>query len=364
MAPSSAVARASSPSSPSTAAARSARELVDRLVRAVGGDAVAGDEEVLRGRAHLAAVERQREREVREHPAVVVGRVDDDGVDAGLLGEDRGLVGVLLQPGAELRRAGVVDDLHLGAQREHLRQALAGLLGRELHEVGREARLGEHVARDRDGDGQRQHGAGVRLHDDRVAGDQAGEQAGVGVPGRERVAADHQRDAARDHGERLGHPLRRPLALRLLPGGLRGVPGHLGVGVGDRLEGAVLRVRSAGLERHRVGLAGGVHHGLRHLVAARVDPVQDLEAELGAGVRSGRRARPGSLPSRRRAACRRRRAGRSMPRSMPYGERSPATSPSVPAWSQRERLAEVARRRRPCRRRGTGCRGRPRRRTP
>jgi hypothetical protein len=34
-----------------------------------------------------------------------------------------------------------------------------------------------------------------------------------------------------------------------------------------------------------------VHHRLRHLVAPRVDPVQDLEAELGPDVRSGRAPR-------------------------------------------------------------------------
>ena len=61
------------------------RELLDRNVPGVGGEPVPGHQQVLRGRAHLPAVEHEREGDVREHPAVVVGRVDDDRVEAGLL---------------------------------------------------------------------------------------------------------------------------------------------------------------------------------------------------------------------------------------------------------------------------------------
>ena len=86
-------------------------------------------------------------------------------------------------------------SLHLRADGQHGGEPVGGVLGGQRHQVRVEAGLGEHLLADLHGDRERQHRTGVRLDDDRVAGDQRGEQAGPGVPGRERVAADHQRDA-------------------------------------------------------------------------------------------------------------------------------------------------------------------------
>src|SRR5438876_640810 len=91
-----------------------------------------------------------------------------------------------------------------------------------------------------------------------------------------------------DRGARLLHPQRGPLALRLLPHRGVGVPGLLGVGVGDRLQRPVLRVRAAGLERHDERLAAGVHDRVRDLEAAGVDPVDDLQAHRRADPRARR----------------------------------------------------------------------------
>ena len=87
-------------------------------------------------------------------------------------------------------------------------------------------------------------------------------------------------------GERLLHPQRGPLALRLLPHRRVGVPGLLGIRVGDRLQRPVLRVRAAGLERHHERLPAGVHDRVRDLEAASVDPVEDLQAHRGADPRA------------------------------------------------------------------------------
>ena len=87
-------------------------------------------------------------------------------------------------------------------------------------------------------------------------------------------------------GERLLHPQRGPLALRLLPHRRVGVPGLLGVRVGDRFERPVLGVRAAGLERHHERLPAGVHDRVRDLEAARVDPVEDLQAHRGTDPRA------------------------------------------------------------------------------
>jgi hypothetical protein len=46
-------------------------------------------------------------------------------------------------------------------------------------------------------------------------------------------------------------------------------------------------MRAAGLEGHGEGLAGGVHHRLRHQEAVAVQPVQDLEADARAAPRVG-----------------------------------------------------------------------------
>ncbi|CFO06364.1 Uncharacterised protein [Bordetella pertussis] len=123
----------------------------------------------------------------------------------------------------------------------------------------------------------------MRLDDDRVAGGQAGEQARIAVPGGEGRAADHQRDAARHHGEALFHLDGVVLALRLFPERHPGDARHFLPGIGHGLDAAVLRMRAAGLE----GLAGGVLHGVGHLEAAAVQALEDLQ----------RHAHPGARPS-------------------------------------------------------------------
>ncbi len=254
---------------------------------AAGGDAVARDVDVLRGRAHLAAVEGERERQVGQHALVVLDGVQDDRVDPGLLRVDDRLRCVPLQPHAELGGTGVVDDADLRADSQHLGQALAGLLDRQGHQVGVEPRVAQDVAQHRHGDGQRKDGVRVRLDDHRVPGGQRREQARVTVPGREGVAADDQADAARHGREALRHSQRglRPLRLLPLPGlDLRGLRG---VSVGDGFQAAVLGVRAAGLERHPERLAGGVVHGVGDLVRAGVEPGQGLDQHGGADRRSG-----------------------------------------------------------------------------
>src|SRR4029453_7712011 len=95
-------------------------ELVDAAVPGVRLDTALRYQEVLRRGAHLPAVQRQRERQIAQHPAVVVGGVDDHRVEPGLLGVDDGLPGVRLQPVAELAGAGEVHDpdVRMGGQRD------------------------------------------------------------------------------------------------------------------------------------------------------------------------------------------------------------------------------------------------------
>ena len=122
--------------------------------------------------------------------------------------------------------------------------------------------LGEHLADDPDGDGERQDGPRVRLDQYGVAGGEVGEEAGIRVPRRERVAPDDEPDAPRDDGELLRID-GWPLALRLLPLGGGRVARLLLVGVRDGLERSVLGVRAARLEGHHEGLPRGVHDGVR-----------------------------------------------------------------------------------------------------
>ena len=142
-------------------------------------------------------------------PAQVVGRVDDDRVEAGLLGVDELAVRGrrLLEPGAEGRAAGVVDDRDLVALGEGLGETLPVGLGRELHEGRVEAGLREHRPRATSTEiasGSTARGCGLTTTG--VAGDERGEDAGVGVPRREGVAADDERDAARHDAVVLLHP--------------------------------------------------------------------------------------------------------------------------------------------------------------
>ena len=251
----------------------------------VGLDAVFGDVDVLRRGAHLAAVQRQREGQVVQHGAVLVGRFDDDAVHTSHLGVQARLAGVVLQPAAKLVAAGEVDAGHGGALGQGL--GVGGVVGqRQGHQVGVQALFAQHVAHDADGDGGRQHGVGVGLDDDRVARGQGSEQAGVGVPGGEGGAANHQANATAHDVEVLLHHQRWVFALGLFPGGFGG---HIGlglVGVGNGFQGAVLRVRATGLEGHHRALAGGEHHGVGDFMRALVDASERFEQHAGAALRA------------------------------------------------------------------------------
>ena len=145
--------------------------------------------------------------------------------------------------------------------------------------VGIEAGLLEHLAADLDSDGEWQDGARVRLDDHWIAGGQAGENAGITVPGGEGRAADGERHAARHDTVDLFHDQRVVLALRLGPDGGCRRPGHFGIGIGDGLETAVLGVRAAGLKGHHEGLAGGLGNGVGHFETGGVEALQNLQAD-------------------------------------------------------------------------------------
>ena len=257
-------------------------DLVVALGAQVGLDAAGRDDDGLGGGAHLARVERERERQVGQHGLVVVGRLDHDVVDAGELGVDLGLLAVVDQPLAEDVAAGEVDRLDRRMGDQGLGRGTA--LGHaQRDQVQVDAVLGQHGADGAHGDGGRQDRVAVRLDDDGVAGRERGEQARIGVPGREGAAADHQADATADDLVMLLHHQRRVLALGLFPVRLGRHEALLAPGVGDRLQAAVQRVGGgAGLEGHHPALAGGGHHGMAHLEALLVDSVQDLEADAGA----------------------------------------------------------------------------------
>ncbi|MCY1222459.1 hypothetical protein D9M72_345530 [compost metagenome] len=250
-------------------------------------DAVLRHIDVLRCRAHLARVQRQRERDIAHHALEVAGGVDHDLVDAGLLGIDLGLVRIALQPVAIGAAAGEVDQAHFRAQRQRGRHALGRVVGHQRDQVGVEAGFLQHLARHLDGDRQRQDRARVRLDHHRIAGRQAGEQAGIAVPGREGAAADHQAHAARHHAVALFHAQRFVLALRLFPRGLLRNAAQFVPGIGHGFQAAVLRVRAAGLEGHHEGLAGGVHHRVGNLEAAAVQALQDFQRHADPGFRPG-----------------------------------------------------------------------------
>jgi hypothetical protein len=74
------------------------------------------------GAVHICPVYSASENaRLRREALEVVGRVDDDLVDAGLLRIHLRLARVLLEPAAVRGAAGEVDDLHFRAQRELLR---------------------------------------------------------------------------------------------------------------------------------------------------------------------------------------------------------------------------------------------------
>jgi len=261
-------------------------DVIVRLVSFVGGYAASRDQDGLRGRAHLAGVERQREGQVAEHLLIAVGRVNDDVVYAGQLGIDLGLAAVVDQPLAEDVATGEVDRLD-GLVGDQLLRRFALVGDAQADQVGVNAVLGEHGADGADGDRGRQDGVAVRLGDHRVAGGQGGEQAGIGVPGRESAAADDDADATADDLEVLLHDQRRILALRLFPGRFAGHELLLAVGVGNGFEAAILGVRGAGLEGHHPALAGGHHDRVGEFEALLVQAAQDFQAEAGAAVGAG-----------------------------------------------------------------------------
>ncbi|CAG9187878.1 hypothetical protein BVI2075_100072 [Burkholderia vietnamiensis] len=253
-----------------------------------GLDAVTRYVDVLRSRAHLARVQRQRERDVLGRGLEVVGRVDHDLVDAGFLRVHLRLVSMAFEPRAVLRTAGEVDQLDFGAQREVLHERAVVRLGREQRDDVRiEAGFAQHVAGDADRDRERQDRARVRLDDHRVAGGEVGEQAGVAIPGRERAAAEHEAGAARDDRIALVHRERRVLALRLFPMRIGGDSAQLVPGIGDCFERTILRVRAAGLECHHEGLARRMHHAVGDLEARAIQPCQDFEADADPCARAG-----------------------------------------------------------------------------
>ena len=160
---------------------------------------------------------------------------------------------------------------------------MGGVVGqRQGHQVGVQALFAQHVAHDADGDGGRQHGVGVGLDDDRVARGQGSEQAGVGVPGGEGGAANHQANATAHDVEVLLHHQRWVFALGLFPGGFGGHIGLGFVGVGNGFQGAVLRVWATCLEGHHWALASGEHHGVGDFVCALVNARQGFEQHAGA----------------------------------------------------------------------------------
>jgi hypothetical protein len=99
---------------------------------------------------------------------------------------------VLAQPAPEGRAAGEVHDADRVMRRELGGDRRLRRVGRELHDIRREARLLQNGAGGADGDRQRQDRRRVRLDDHGIAGREAREQAGIAVPGREGGAADDQ----------------------------------------------------------------------------------------------------------------------------------------------------------------------------
>ena len=260
-------------------------DLVVGLVAVFRFDAAGRHEDRLRGGAHLAGVERQREGQVAQHGLVGVGRVDDDVVDTGQLGIDAGLAAVVDEPLAEDIAAGEVDRLDGRVRDQLLRRAAVG--NAERHQVGIDAVLGQHGADGAHGDRGGQDGVAVRLDDHGIARGQRGKQAGVGVPGREGAAADDDADAMADQFEVLLHDERRVLALRLFPGRFAGHEAHFAVSVGNGFEATVLSMRRAGLEGHHPALAGGHHHGVGDLETLFIQTLENFQADAGAAVGTG-----------------------------------------------------------------------------
>ena len=255
-------------------------DVVVGLVAVFGFDAASRHEQRLRGGAHLAGIERQREGQVAQHRLVGVGRVDDDVVHTGQFGIDLSLAAVVDQPLAEDIATGEVDRLD-GRVGDQLLGRGALVADAQRDEVGIDAVFGEHGADRAHGDGGRQDGLAVRLDDHGIAGGQRGEDAGVGIPGREGAAADDNADAASDDFKMLLQDQRRVLALRLFPDRFSRDERLFAPGVGNGFEAAILGVRGAGLEGHHPALAGGQHHGVGQFETLLVQAVEDFDADAG-----------------------------------------------------------------------------------
>ncbi|MCY1229981.1 hypothetical protein D9M72_423760 [compost metagenome] len=269
--------------------------LVEAEVLVTIADAAARHVDGLGGGAHLAGIEAQGEGQVAGNGLDVTHAVDDHAVDAGLLGEHLGLAGVVFQPVAEGAGTGEIHQLDPRVQG----QALAHRRFRGVHHQADqrrvEAQFSQHLLGHLDAHGHRQDGAGVRLDQHRVAGRQAGEQAGIGVPGGEGRTGDHQRQAARNDVPALVQHQRVLLALGLDPARRFRHLGHGAPGVGQHFQATVLRMGAAGLEGHHVGLAAGVHHGMGQCRAEGIQALEDFQAgphpRLRSGIPPGRQRR-------------------------------------------------------------------------
>ena len=82
--------------------------------------------DVLRSRAHLSRIQGERKRNILDHPLEVRSGVDDDLIDARLLGEDQSLPRFSLQPFAVLGAPGKIDELHLGTLGQGLSNSVIG----------------------------------------------------------------------------------------------------------------------------------------------------------------------------------------------------------------------------------------------
>ncbi|MDT4840998.1 hypothetical protein FQZ97_748380 [compost metagenome] len=194
---------------------------------------------------------------------------------------------MLLQPFAEGVGAGEVDQLDAWIEGQLLGHRRLGGVDHQADQRRVEAQFGEHVLGHLDAHRHRQDRPGVRLDQHRVAGGQAGEQARVGVPGREGRAGDHQRQAARHDMPALVELQRLALALRLDPARRLRHLGHRPPGVGHGFQAAVLGMRAAGLEGHHESLAGGVHHRVGQGRAQRVETLEDFQANADPRLRTG-----------------------------------------------------------------------------
>jgi len=115
--------------------------LIERQMTFRGIDAFFRHVDILRRRAHLTRVKRERKRDVADEPFEVRRRVDNDLIDTRLFGVDLRLSRVLFQPASVGAAAGEVDNLDFRPQRKRLRDVVAGVVQRRdvpiyLDEIG------------------------------------------------------------------------------------------------------------------------------------------------------------------------------------------------------------------------------------